>query len=315
MRNLPTININQPYVKSLASYVIVLVLGIGLGIYGHSRWESTPEPVVRVVENVKYVDVPVEKIVTKDVVRYVRDTTEVKKLLDQQTAAKNEIALLSETIASLKTTTVAVGESKTFFVETPGAPEAHFKDWRLTFDAVPGQTTYTLDQKFESLTAVGKDINGKPVVSTRLFEIGPGEIRTPLTDASTVVVSAVPNPKRWLFNPSIQAGFSYATDSAGKGISGGIVGIQWARRGYSRAAEDGIWSVLTPAAFITTGGVEPALLPVSINLGRIPYQPFKDIWVSPVVVFGVPDSLTTVSTNPNALLKSAKFGFSFAATF
>jgi hypothetical protein len=269
---------------------------------------------VRTVENTKYVEVPVDKIVERTVPVYIRDQKEVKKLVTEARAREERITQLTETIARLQTTTVAPPEIKTVFVETPGAPEAHFKDWRLTFDATKTGTTYSLDQKFESIAAIGKDKSGKPVVSTKLFEIGPGETRTQLTEASTVVVTAVPNPKRWFVNGAVQAGFGFASDTSGKGVSGGIVGLQWLKRGYSKAAEDGIWSVATPAAFITSGGVEPALLPISVNLGRIPKQPFKDLWLSPAIVFGVPEDLTT-ATNPNSLAKAAKFVITLSATF
>lgn len=294
----------KPWTKIISSYLLVLALGVGLGVWGTLRWQTPPAPVVRVVENIKYVDVPVEKIVYKDVVKYVVDQAEVKKLLAEQAAAKNEIKTLTETIARLKTVTTTT-ETKTVFVEVPGAPEAHFKDWRLTFDATPAQTTYQLDQKFEALAAIGKDKTGKPVVSTKLFEIGPGEKRTELTEARTTVVTAVPNPKRWFFNPSIQAGFGFTYDvDAGTGVAGGVAGVQWLRRGTSKAAEDGSWSLLTPVVFISATTAEVGLLPVSLNLGKIPKQPFKDLWISPVLVFG---------KAPN--VSPTRFGVMFTATF
>jgi hypothetical protein len=205
----------------------------------------------------------------------------------------------------LKTTTVAPPEVKTVFVTTPGAPEAHFKDWRLTFDATASQTTYQLDQKFEAIAAIGKDKDGKPVVKTRLFEIGPGETRTEMSDASTIVVSATPNPKKWRLSGSIQAGFGGSYDTgAKKGVSGGVVGLQWLKRGTSKAAEDNTLSLLTPVAFISPGVIEPGLLPASINLGRIPKQPFKDLWASPLIAFG---------KAPN--VSPTRFGFVLTATF
>ena len=295
---------SRPLVRIVGSYLIVLCIGAGLGVYGHIRWQTPPEGVVRVVENIKYVDVPVDKIVVKNIPVFIRDQVEVKKLLTEAAAAKNEIRTLTETIAILRTTTVAPPETRTVFVETPGAPEAHFKDWRLTFDATPAQTVYQLNQRFESIAAIGRDRAGKPVVQTKLFEIGPGELRTPLTEASTIVVSATPNPRRWFLNGAVQAGLGYTRDiAAGTNSSGGVVGLQWVKRGTSKAAEDGSFSLLTPVAFISSGILEFGVLPGSVNLGRIPKQPFKDLWVSPLLTFGKAQTAPT------------RFGFVFTATF
>lgn len=296
---------SRPWTKIISSYLLVLLIGIGLGVWGTNKWQEPPAPEIRVVENVKYVDVPVEKIVTKTVTKYVRDTKEVSRLLNEAAAAELRIATLTETIASLKTTTVAPPETKTVFVEKPGAPEAHFKDWRLTFDATSTQTTYQLDQKFEAIAAIGKDKEGKPTVKTRLFEIGPGETRTEMTDASTIVVSATPNQKHWFFTGAIQAGFGYTRDiDAGKGVSGGLVGLQWIKKGTSKAAEDSSLSLLTPVAYISSDTVEFGVLPVSLNLGKIPKQPFRDLWVSPLLVFG---------KAPN--VSPTRLGVSLTATF
>ena len=295
---------DKPWTKIILSYLVVLCIGIGVGVYGHIRWQTPPAAVVRTVTDTKYVDVPVDKIIYRDAVKYVQDKTEVTKLLKEMQAQKDQIATLTETIANFKPTVIT--KTETQFVNVPGANEAHFKDWRLTFDATQTHgTAYTLDQKFEVLSAVGKDTSGKPVFSTKLFEIGPGDTRTPLTDAHTTVVSAIPNPKKWRLTGSVQAGFGYSYDtSAKKGVSGGVVGLQWLKRGTSKAAEDSTISLLTPVAFISPGVIEPGLLPVSVNLGRIPKQPFRDLWVSPMLAFG---------KAPN--LSPTRAGFVLTATF
>ena len=305
---------DKPWTKIILSYLVVLCIGIGVGVYGHIRWQTPPAAVVRTVVDTKYVDVPVDKIVYRDVVKYVQDKAEVTKLLKQTAAQKDQIATLTETIANFKPTVIA---GPTTFVNVPGAPEAHFKDWRLTFDAVGPKTTYSLDQKFEALAAIGKDSSGKPTVTTKLFEIGPGETRTPLTGASTTVVTAIPNPRKWRLTGSIQAGFGYTMSTTSvtttannvqttkfPTVAGGIIGLQWLKRGTSKAAEDSTISLLTPVAFISSGVIEPGLLPVSANLGRIPHQPFKDLWVSPLVAFGNAPKITPT-----------RFGVVLTATF
>lgn len=287
----------KPLVRILGSYLLVLCLGVGLGVYGHSWW-TTPKTVTEIRHDVTYVSVPGKDTITyQDVTKTVVDKTEVAKLLAEQTTLKNTVAVLTETIANF-TPTVTAGP--TVFVDKPGASEAHFKDWRLTFDAVEKQpTVYSLNQKFEALSTIGKDAAGKPAVSVKLFEIGPGETRTVLTDTKTTAVIAVPSVKHWFISPSVQAGFGYTHGLIGtttkvglttvttpaKNVAGGVVGLQWLKRGSTKAAEDLSFSLLTPAVFISSGILEPALLPVSVNLGRIPHQPFSDLWVSPLVGF------------------------------
>lgn len=292
----------RPLVKIILSYAVVLCLGAGLGVWGTLRWQTPPTPIVHVVENVKYVEVPKDVIVTRDVIKYVRDTVEVKKLMDEAKVRDDKILVLTETIAKFIPTVIA---GPTQFVNVPGAPEAHFKDWRLTFDAVGPKTTYQLTQKFESLVQVGKDSSGRPLVRSKMFEIGPGETRTELTDASIIEIITKPSGKRWYFSGAIQAGFAYTYDvDASKSVAGGVAGLQWLKRGYSKSAEDGIWSVVTPVAFISSDKVEAGVLPVSVNLGRIPKQPFRDLWVSPLLVFG---------KAPN--VSPTRLGFVLTATF
>jgi hypothetical protein len=274
---------SKPIVHIIMSYLIVLCIGAGLGAWSYARWETPPTPVVRTVVDTKYVEVP-GPVTVKNVPVPVQDQTQAKILLAQAEKDKATISSLTETIAELHRITVAPPETKTVYVTTPGAPEAHFTDGRLTFDAVGPKTQYALSQKMESEVAVGKDRNGQQVVYSKLFEIWPGETRTQLTNTKVVVVSTSPTTKAWFLGPSIQAGFGYDVTLATRtGALGGLVGVQWLKRGYTKDAEDSVWSVATPVVFIASKTIKVGILPVSVNLGRIPHQPFKDLWVSPLI--------------------------------
>ena len=274
---------NKPIVHIFMSYLVVLCMGAGLGAWGYARWQTPPTPIVRTVTNTQYIQVP-GPVTYKNVPVIVQDQTNAKILLAQAATDKATISSLTETIAELKNVTVAPPETKTVYVTTPGAPEAHFTDGRLTFDAVGPKTQYALSQKMESQVAAGKDRNGQQVVYSKLFEIWPGETRTELTNYKVVVVSTSPTAKSWFLDPSVQAGFGYdVTFATRTGTSGGLVGLQWFKRGYTKAAEDSVFSLITPVVFIAAKTVKLGVLPVSVNLGRLPHQPFKNLWLSPLV--------------------------------
>jgi len=263
---------------------VCLATGAALGILAY-RWAVTPT--VRIVTEpgpVQVVTVDKPVIVARDVTRYVTDTAEVTRLLNEAAAAELRIATLTETVATLK----ASGADTITYVDQPvpggtrTVREAHFKDWRLTFDAVDAAATYSLAQRFEALAAVGKDKSGQPTASVRLFEIGPGETRTALTDAKTILVAASPDAPRWRLRASVTAGVGYA-GSLSQMRPGGAVGLRWLAYGTSQSAEDSRWAVASPVLWLDKNGNQIGVLPVSVNLGQIKRQPFRDIWVSPFV--------------------------------
>ena len=259
--------------------VLLSVFGLGVLV---GRWHPTPRVQIITRDNVKTVLVDRPTLVPTDVVRYVADKAEVTKLLNEAAAAENKIAVLTETIAALK----ASGTGTVTYVdrlvpgETRTVRATHFQDWRLTFDATEASASYRLAQRFEALAAVGKSADGKPTAAVRLFEIGPGETRTLLTDAKTTIVATVPRGSRWRLSAAIQAGVGLSSTVSGTKAATAILALPWLRRGTSKAAEDNTWAVLTPAVLLGPGIHEPALLPVSVNLARrLPL--FGDIWVSP----------------------------------
>ena len=48
-------------------------------------------------------------------------------------------------------------------------------------------------------------------------------------------------------------------------------------------AEAWAWSIRTPVVCVGRSVAEIGLLAVSMNLGRVPRQPFRDLWLSPLV--------------------------------
>jgi len=263
------------YKGVIGACLLALLVVAGFGVYS---WFKGPKVEIVVKDNVKtvYVDRPV--ITTKEVIKYVTDRAEVEKVLMENAYLQNQVVTLNETIAQLKTS----GSGKVIYRDVPGPTkvvhETEFKDWRLHFLAQDESATYTLTQSFEAIATAGRDKEGKPFSSVKLFEIGPAGERFPMTNTQTTVVAATPGGKGWFPGVNIQAGAGITTDQGAV-----VVGVRWLTRGYSKAAEDGVYSILTPVAFIGSKDKEVGILPISLNLGRLPHQPFKDLWLSPYV--------------------------------
>ena len=263
-------------------YVLIAALAFGLVAGGSAldRWWQRPAVVVThpdATTTVATVNAPTLK--PSVVTPYVIDKPQVTKLMAELAASKAQITSLTETIATL----TSQGSGTIVYVDrpVPGSTqvvhEMTFTDGRLTFHGLDDKAIYSLHQQFEALAAVGRDASGHPTAAVRLFEVGPGEMRTQLTDAKTVLVAASPTSARWFLSPSLQAGVGYTT------TPGAVVGVQWLKHGSSRAAEDGMWAVATPVVFLNATTRDVGLLPVSVNVGYLKFSPFRDLWVSPLV--------------------------------
>jgi len=297
--------------NSFARHALSIVLSVLLGAFLFWFFAGPRVTIVErigpVQEKIVYVDKPV--LVTKDVIKYLPPPSraEVEKVMMENAFLQNQVASLNDTIATLKST----GSGQIVYVDKPvpgttqTVREATFKDWRLDFKAEDTKADYTLTQKFEIINVAGKDKQGKPFVTSKLLEIGPGELRTPATNvsATTVISSAESNGKSWFFSAAIQGGFAFTRDTDGKSQPGGVVGVKWLTRGYTKSAEDGIYALVTPVVYLGSNVQEIGLLPISFNVGRIPKQPFRDLWVSP---------LLTWSTKGTGLSHA---GISLVATF
>lgn len=263
---------------ALAALVGVFAIGAAAGVFGY-RWWITPKTVIVTQHDVTTVTVEKPVIVTKDVIRYFEDQTEVSKLLAENTQAKQQIAVLTETVGRLE----AQGGGTVVFEGSPepGTAPWRFTDFRLDGKYAFGSFNYQLHQQFEVLTTVGRDRTGAPVASVRLFEIGPGAWRTPLTDLKTTVVAATPLAPRWRLGMAVQAGVGLMANGIANQPSGvGVVGLAWLRRGTGTAAEDNRWAVATPLFIIGKGMTDVAIAPVSVNLG---HKVVRDLWLSPAI--------------------------------
>ncbi len=176
---------------------------------------------------------------------------------------------------------------------TPSQPLTYdFKDWRLHFTMDGTKAQYDLRQRFEILHTTGRNAAGQALSEVRIFELGSDDSRIPIPNAFTTAVVLDNTYAHWIVSPTIQAGVGSTLQSRG-----GVVAIQWLKHGKTKAAEDSSVSLLTPAALITSGNTYVGLLPISVNLGRLPYQPFRDIWVAPFVgtnpkSFSLPQPIT-----------------------
>jgi hypothetical protein len=280
MMNLLLRLLRYPVVRRIAVYLcaVPILAAAVFGVYSHLRG-----PVIHVVEkpgNVTEITIDRPVLITREVVKYVEDKTGAQKLLADNAALKNQITVLSETIADLRTT----GSGKVVYIDQPVpgetrvVQEGQFRDWRLYFTFQGEQAKYELTQRFEALVAAGRDVAGKPTATVKLFELGPGDTRTPLTTTKTTLVVASGQSTRWFLFPSVQAGAAVSDTTPGV-----VIGVQWLKRGTTKAAEDSTYSLLTPVVFLSSGRREFGLLPVSFNLGRIPRNPLNDVWLSPYI--------------------------------
>lgn len=280
---------------------VVLVIGFHIGLfYDRNKPVSIEVTVTSPRSTTVTVNVPVltEKTITK-VVKELQTPPEVVKkmqeLLAENATLNVQVSALTDTVAELKTKgggIVIVNPDKS----------VDFKDFRLNFHTDGKSANYTLTQKFRIIQTMGKNADGKPVALATGAEVTPTGL-VPFTNVETVLIAAVPSPKRWFFSPTLQAGLGITKSVSLKDAKGAIVGVQLFKRGTSKAAEDSTLSVVTPVLFIAEGVTEPGILPVSFNLGSLKGNPLKDVWASPFV--GVSPLTWSVS----------RVGFTISASF
>lgn len=241
--------------------------------------------------------VQVDKIVPNTVVKYVKDTIEVNRLLEENKKLHIEVTQLSESLATYQ----ANGQGNVVMVEPdklpsdmvpliprPEVPQPPslftFRDFRLAFVSDGVAAKYDLTQKFEILTSTGKNQQGVPVTTVKLFEVTPDK-KIPVSDVTTTAIFADNSRPRWRVRPVIQAGVGLTQDWKADRINGGMVGVQWLQHGSTDAPRDIRYSALTPVIFASDTLREMGLLPFSYNVGHIKHQPFTNLWVSPYVGF------------------------------
>jgi hypothetical protein len=281
-------------ISASTAYAVLVEVGLPLIIAAFIiwLWPNAPKPVVtQTTPQTITVQVPVDHIVTKDVIKYVEDMTNVKRLLAENAKLKIQVQQLSETIAKSHSTgggnvvSVPVADvPEPLRPVNPASPTVFtFTDWRLHF-VTDGQTAkYDLTQKFEVLSTTGRNAAGTPVNLVKLFELGPGDVRREITDTKTTTVVADDTRAHWHLSPTIIAGVAFTADVNGNKSPGGILGVRWLARGRTKSAEDSSLALLSPVVLLSGKTREVGLLPLSVNAGRLKHQPFRDLWLSPYV--------------------------------
>jgi hypothetical protein len=237
---------------------------------------------------------------TVDKLVYITDKTEANKLLALNKQLGAQVELLTETLGTL----TAKGSGPVTVTPPPadkpkGDTTYAFKDFRLDFNLLSHPTNpptydanYNLHQKFEIESTFGRQKDGTPMTISKLFEVGPGDKKTEIPTTSTAVHADLTVPA-WRTGLSIQGGLyvgrsaiDFQSTATGVTSKGGLVGVQWLKKGKTFAAEDSTLSLLTPVAAFNGSTIDIGLFPGSINLGQIPHQPLKDLWLSPYIGTG-----------------------------
>ena len=161
-----------------------------------------------------------------------------------------------------------------------------FKDFRLNFLAEGTEAEYTLSQKFLILNTTGRNEDNVPTNLIRLFEIGPGETRTPIPVTETTTIAAVATPAHWYTKIGLQGGMGHVMGtSGGESSLTAFFAMPWLKRGTNRSTERTRWAVATPVVAYDYTETSFGVLPVSLNLGTImsDKHPLTNIWISPYI--------------------------------
>src|SRR5574343_357781 len=205
---------------------------------------SRPPVIVTQIDTVtKVVEVPVDRLTTEAVIRYIpgsnpHDRATIEQLLAENEKLKVQVQQLSLSLAeSTSTTTGPITLPERPTANEPTLTQFTYEDWRLKFRVDEGwkTATYTLTQKFSIVNTVGvRETDGTPVQTIRLFEIGEkGErISIPTTETTTVVAS--PTQSRWRRTFAVQAGVSLFP-TTNETTPSGIVATPWLRRGTANS--------------------------------------------------------------------------------
>lgn len=241
------------------------------------------------------VDAPVltEKSVDR-IISDPKDKAAIAALLKENAKLKRDVTQLTQSVATVVSHggTGTDASAGTLTVDAPvGAPQSppvtHFKDFRLDFRSDGTTASYDLTQKFEIFTSTARAKDGGLASLVKLYEIGAKGELLPVPGVVTTGIFADQTSPHWFTHLNVQAGVVLAQDT-GSRTTGGMVGLQWLKRGRTKAPEDLKWAALTPVISIgqntgSNSNAEFGLLPLSLNLGSIPHQPFTNLWVSPYV--------------------------------
>jgi hypothetical protein len=268
----------------IAGLVLAVFLGIAIHRYFVPVVHTTTTQVTHDIQTVT-VDKPIltEKTLTK-ILSDPKDQALIKQLLAENAALKVNVTQLTQTLGTLNQS-----GSGPILVELPPADKPndpiqyHFKDWHLDFRTDTKTATYELSQRFEALTTTGRNKAGLPVSTVKLYELGANQERIPVTGLQTIGIFADETTPHWLLHLNVQGGIAATRDKTGAFAPGGVIVLQWLKHGRTKSAEDITFAVLSPTVFMDKNTQDIGLLPFSFNLGRIPKQPFTNLWLSPFI--------------------------------
>jgi hypothetical protein len=278
-----------------ALFVVLLCVAIAFGVHRYRRVVPVAQTVAPGVTSTV---VETQSLSTKDVVRVVSDPKDkalIARLLSQLAALK--AAPTSVVVSTAHSESTGGGrivvDAPPEVVVTLTAPEPsapaptsmRFKDYRLTFEAdlVKRQATYALSQQFETVVTTGRQRDGRPLALAAIYEIGENGDRTLMPTTSTTAVFADETSPHWMRQVGIMGGVAATRDAEGRSANGAVIALQWLTRGRTKAAEDSTLALLSPALVLAKGATDIGILPVSVNVGRIPHQPLSNVWVSPYI--------------------------------
>jgi hypothetical protein len=167
----------------------------------------------------------------------------------------------------------------------PDESRVAFNDFRLNFLAEGADAKYTLSQKFVILNTTGRNEKNVPTNLIRLYEIGPGETRTPIPVTETTTIAAAATPPHWYVKFGVQGGVGRIAGPSGASSLTVFVGTPWLKRGNNRSTEKTRWAIATPVVAHNNTETSFGMLPVSLNLGTVMSgaHPLTNLWVSPYI--------------------------------
>ena len=271
----------------LLSVLLLLTFAFGAGRWSKSDSFPFALSVSYPAGRVTTIKVPVPVLTASVVKEYVKveDRTAVNQLLAENRHLKVQVEQLSITTASGTSTSTGTATVTPIIPATIVPPvDLVFKDWRLNFRSHDSQVTYTLSQSFAVINTIGKNNKGVETNLVRLYEVGPGNLRTLIPTVETTTIAADVTANRWYVKPTIQAGVGVT-----QGLQGatqqtvGVLAVPLFKRGRTHATEDTRYAILTPALTLSAKERTIGILPISYNLGTLPRQPFTDLWISPFI--------------------------------
>lgn len=274
--------------------MLSLLIGMGSGAWLYRHYDN-PTTILteRVVHDTKEVTVNVPILTEKVVTKVLSDPKQqelVNRVLSENRDLSTKVTQLTSTVAVNHSDGGGVVTVEPADPHTPTNLAGSFKDYQLEANFSQTVFSYKLNQTFNIVTSNGKDDNGRPLSIVRLFQETPkGPVQVPST---TIAIQGNPNAIRFRVSPRIQAGLAIDQDKT----KGGLVVLQWLKRGSSTAAEDTSMAFLSPGVTINDK-VTLTILPVSFNLGTIKHNPLTNLWLSPT--YGL----------------NHKFGIAVSATF